>query len=675
LLEPRLKTRLRSGASPLFSRKAAWPWGALFAALAFFAVPRPALALAGGAAADAAYVDALVAKAHAMKLADDPQWIRLGHWRRTLFGGWKSEADGIFFFLAKDGDSDPSAELDATLRGVFGVRPARPDEIEHGAQPAFCRFPARMAWLNSKLGFDAAKLAAEPCPKFEQYWSRMAPESASLIFSSYYLNNPASAFGHTFLRMRKHQPFVSREKRELLDYGVDYSAEADTGNPIIYAFKGLTGLFKGTYKVYPYYYKVREYNDYESRDLWEYDLNLTDAEVVMLAAHLYELGSTYFDYFYLDENCSYHILGALEAAAPRLQLLSHIKVPVVPADTVKALYANPGLVKDVRYRPSAMTQFRARIGGMSGAALDVVQTLSINAEAPIPASFPQEEQVRVLDAAADLVDIRFAKDLAFEGETEGGRIKRRLLERRATILVPSPDLVITPPLDKQPHVGHGSSRLWGGFGYQDGNGAMYSLGYRLALHDLADPADGYPDLADIEFLPTELRLYPKQRSFQLEKLDVVSVVSLHEMTRFDHRLSWRIHTGVARVRDDACDGCAVGDVVVGSGATLPFAHDAVLLFAMLDMSFEASAALHGIRGAPGIRGGVGPYGGLRLRLGRELTWLTTGHAYWLPGAYSTATYSGESTVRWEIGHDVALGVEGRKFVHGEEGTLQAYIYF
>ena len=24
----------------------------------------------------------------------------------------------------------------------------------------------------------------------------------------------------------------------------------------------------------PYYYKVREYNDYESRDLWEYELEL-----------------------------------------------------------------------------------------------------------------------------------------------------------------------------------------------------------------------------------------------------------------------------------------------------------------------------------------------------------------------------------------------------------------
>ena len=68
----------------------------------------------------------------------------------------------------------------------------------------------------------------------------------------------------------------------------------------------------------PYFYKVREYNDYESRDLWEYDLNLSPRAVAMLVAHLWELGSTYFDYFYLSENCSYHSLAVLGVAEPSL---------------------------------------------------------------------------------------------------------------------------------------------------------------------------------------------------------------------------------------------------------------------------------------------------------------------------------------------------------------------
>jgi hypothetical protein len=628
------------------------------------------------AAGDTAYVDALIAKAHAQNLAADTQWIRLGHWRRTLFGGWKSEADGLDFFLAKNGQSDPSAELDATLRGIFGLTTLTPEEIARKVQPAFCRFPARMAYLNAKLGFDVQKLAAQSCPRFEEYWTHMSPESASVVFSSYYLNNPASAFGHTFLRIRKHEPMVSREKRELLDYGVDYSAISDTGNPVLYAFKGLTGLFPGTFKLYPYFYKVREYNDYESRDLWEYDLNLTEAQVVMLAAHIYELGATYFDYFYLDENCSYHILGAIEAAAPELHLLKHIKVPVVPADTVKALYLNPGLVKDVRYRPSAMTQFRARIKPMNGAQRDVVQTLASDAEAPIPASFTPEEQIEVLDAAADLVDIRFAKDLAFESDGPGGKMKQRLLERRSRILRPSKELVIPPPLDKLPHVGHGSSRLWGGAGYSSVDGAMYTLSYRLALHDLVDPPNGYPELAQIEFLPTSLRLYPRARStkaLQLEQFDVVSVLSLHEVNAFDHRLSWRVHGGVARVRDSGCNGCAVGDLVAGSGFALR--GGPITMFATGDLSIETSAALNGIRGAPALRVGLGPFGGVRVRFDERFLWLTTGHLYWLPATDTTWTWSAESSLRWEYRHDFAIGVQGRKYVDAAEGTLETFLYF
>ncbi len=619
-------------------------------------------------------------------------WPRRGRWAwrtrsrgfasaigvRRYLGAGRAKRTGDTSFLADTGKDDPAAELDATLRGAFGARSATADEVRDGAQPAFCRFPARIAWLKNALDFDPTRLAVEPCPKFEQYWERMAPESATLVFSSYYLNNPASAFGHTFLRIHKHQPMVSRDQRELLDYGVDYAAQADTSNPVLYAFKGLTGLFKGLFNLYPYFYKVREYNDYESRDLWEYDLDLTQSEVVMLAAHLYELGSTYFDYYYLDENCSYHVLGAIEAAAPRLHLLDHIKVPVVPADTVKALYANPGLVKDVRYRPSAMTIFNARASKLTTAQLDVLERLARDPETPLPAGLTPRQQIEVYDTTADLIDVRYAKDLAFSSDGPAGRIRRRILERRAAILEPSDELDIPPPYDKLPHVGHGSLRVWGGAGYSSADGPMYELAVRLTLHDLADPPRGYPELAQIEFLPTDVRFYPKAdslRGLQLESFDVVNVVSLHETSRFDHRLSWHIHAGTARVRDDGCAGCLVGDAVFGSGFTGAFGNDAVALYAMGDVSVEGSAALHGIHQVPALRAGLGPSGGLRVRLSGHALWLTTAHLYWLPDAVGTWTYGAETAFRWEYAPNVAVGVNARKFAVGEEAAVQTFLYF
>ena len=71
-----------------------------------------------------AYVERLVQVARAQRLASAEQWIRLVHYRKTLFGNWESEADGGPFFNAAEGKTDPEAELAATVRGFFGLSPS-----------------------------------------------------------------------------------------------------------------------------------------------------------------------------------------------------------------------------------------------------------------------------------------------------------------------------------------------------------------------------------------------------------------------------------------------------------------------------------------------------------------------------------------------------------------------
>ena len=395
------------------------------AALLFFcsllvSAPGPA----GAAPPDPAHLEELLARARAGRLAADPGWLRLGHYQRTLTGGWKSQADGKEFFLAKGGKTDPAAELEATLRGFFDDAPKR-EELDD----AQCRFPARFAFLGRRLGFDLARLPPRRCPKLEDFLARTRPRGVTLVFSSYYLNNPASSFGHTLLRLDKTGEARPEKRFELLDHGVDYSASVDTGNAVLYAAKGLLGFFKGEFKIYAYYYKVRQYGDYESRDLWEYELALLPEEVAMLAAHVWELGGTWFDYWYLDENCSYHVLSALEAAAPRLDLVSHVgRFVVLPSDTVLALFQNPGLVRAVHYRPSIRTQFEARARALGAAERRAVEELAHEPAAPLPASLGEAERAATLDAALDLFDLRNAKVILLGGDPEAARRRQVLLE-------------------------------------------------------------------------------------------------------------------------------------------------------------------------------------------------------------------------------------------------------
>ena len=297
------------------------------------------------------------AQATQLNIQESRAWKKLLHYEPGTFGSVYSQVDSTNFFLSKNGHKNLTDELKATIEAFLSVDL----KAEESTRPQ-CRFPARALFLKKSL--PQVKWSVVSCESYEKYHGALKGVSASLVFSSYYLNNPSSAFGHTFLRINK-APAANGRRYELLDYGVNYAANVDTNNVLIYGVKGMFGMFPGTFTNVPYYYKVREYNNAESRDLWEYELDITPEEVDMLIAHLWELGPTYIEYWYLTENCSYHMFTILEAAAPRLDLTSKLKKWVIPSDTVRVIWNEPGVVKSVFYRPSIRAEFFERVQGLS----------------------------------------------------------------------------------------------------------------------------------------------------------------------------------------------------------------------------------------------------------------------------------------------------------------------
>lgn len=631
----------------------------------------------GGDPPAAAYLSELLERAHRMRLSDRVEWRRLGHWRDTLTGV-ESEADGQNFFLSPHGATSPGAELDATLRAFFAT--LSDSDADRDVQHPICQFPARYRWLDKVLGFDPARLERPACPRYDEFYQRVDADRLSFVFSSYYLNNPASVFGHTFVRIIKKSATHDEQRRELLDYAIEFSATVDTGNAVIYAVKGLFGLFPGTFRNIPYHVKVRQYNDTESRDLYEYELAFTREEIDTFLEHLWELGSTYFDYYYVSENCSYHLLGALEAARPSLDLLSHMHWPVIPADTIKALYANPGLVRAVRFRPSLRRQFQARLRGLDGDQRALVERLGYDPAARLPVGMPADRAIAVLDAAQDLVDIQHAKELTYETDSPPARMKQRLLERRAEIAVPSEPLAVATPWGSMPQLGHDSRRVGLGFAADSAGALGVTLDARLALHDLADPVPGYPEYSQLEFLPTraQVRLdedVTGRRRFELDSISLVRIVSLSAQNRFDRKLSWKVDAGVVRVADAGCAGyCYLGQIAMGTGFTLATSDARVMAFATADAHIAAGPALDGIRGTP-IRAGFGPAGGLRLRLAPRLISLTTGELIWLPTQAPRTTWLARSILRLGLGGSLALDLEGQLDNRARAAGLMTMLYF
>jgi hypothetical protein len=83
-------------------------------------------------------------------------------------------------------------------------------------------------------------------------------------------------YGHTLLRIDARD---QDERTRLLAYAINFAADTDEKNGLVFAVKGLLGGYPGTFSVLPYYLKVREYGDLENRDLWEYELDLSPPEV------------------------------------------------------------------------------------------------------------------------------------------------------------------------------------------------------------------------------------------------------------------------------------------------------------------------------------------------------------------------------------------------------------
>ena len=201
-----------------------------------------------------------------MGLARSRGWQSLLHYRPKILGGVASEVDGREFFLSPTGRTDPQAELEATLRAFF--LPFHENEADGHA---LCRFPARRRWLDERLHF-AGTLHAPTCPALDRYLGALEPEAIAVVYSAPYLGNAVSAFGHTFLRIRKARPAGATEPGVALDYGVDFIAIPDTKNPFLYVYRGIAGVFPGVVRFHSYAYKAREYGVDEGRDLWEYDL-------------------------------------------------------------------------------------------------------------------------------------------------------------------------------------------------------------------------------------------------------------------------------------------------------------------------------------------------------------------------------------------------------------------
>ena len=459
-------------------------------------------------------------EANKLQLGQQHYWHLLLH-----MNGDVSEIDDPNFFFAKDGNRNPQAELLATLDAFFS------DE-KSDDNSSICKFPARYTWLKEKLHGDDFPKAE--CKEYNKILERVDPKSTTLVFPAAHINSPASMFGHTFLRIN------SSYNSKLLSYAINYAADAnpDTENGVVFAIKGLVGGYYGLYSLLPYYEKLKEYRDSEQRDIWEYDLNLTQAETMQMFRHIWELNGTHSYYYFFTQNCSYNMLWLLEVARPSLELRKHFTYEVIPLETVHVV-KDAGIVSDKHYRPSKRTKLLKYEKLLN----EKYQELPIKlVEAKINSrdivnnnSIDIDQQRYILESAVEYLEYQYSR----------GKIKKEqyldlfhaMTTARAKLGITKPLQIVTPP---NPIDGHRAVRAQLGVGSRDGNLVTF-LGIRPAYHDLQDSAYGFLRGTQIEFL--NLLASKSKKKTKLEEATIISIVSIAQRSLFFKNFSWRTKIG------------------------------------------------------------------------------------------------------------------------------------
>lgn len=484
-----------------------------------------------------AYLAELTAAADAAHLASDPEWIALLHYEPLHFGrGVRSTAETAWFFQAPTGRTDPQAELRATLAKFFDAEATLRDD-----EPIQCALRARFQWLVERLAIDISRLPQPSCDAYDEWRTALDARAATLIFPEAYMNNPSSLFGHTLLRLDAGD---GTARSDLLSYGVNFSADTGTDGGIPFAYKGILGYYPGRFSVDPYYDILSRYGDTEARDIWEYPLTLTRAEVDLLIAHLWELRGVDFSYYFFDENCSYQILALLDVARPSLRLTAQFPAWVIPADTVRAIGREPGLIGTPSYRASLATELRHDARELPSGAPPLVSALAdgrLAPDAPEIAALAAPARAAVLGDAYRLFRVRYANTRALDPDEQ--RRARAILLARSEVPIEGDPLPPPPTPAVRPDEGHRSDRAALGTGVR--NGQYYvEAAIRPAYHDLLDPLGGYTAGAQIDFMALALRYYTKHRDFRVERFTLVDIVSLTPWDAFFHPISWSVGTGL-----------------------------------------------------------------------------------------------------------------------------------
>lgn len=489
------------------------------------------------------------------KLSQNSIWLKLLHFKNA-----KSTIVDKNFFLDDNGNISAKKELEATIKAYY--QPFT-NQDEHPQ----CLYPARYYWLSKKMKLPNYQIINTHCAKLQKWKLLDNTDSISVVFVSGYLGNPASAFGHSFIKINRSGDI----ENDLFDTSISYGAllPADYSMPE-YIFKGITGGYKAAYSDKYYYNQDITYSNEEYRDMWEYRLNLSEDKKRLFLLHAWELMGKKFQYFFLNRNCGYKVSEFLELVYED-KIIDSAFVWYAPIETFYKLKEfhriDKKIISKVNYIPSKQQQLYAHYSGLNIHEKEIVSEFIENNLTKIPkkfATYTKKEKGNALDFL-----------LAYGKYTFPNKSKHQLLFlrlkfpiREKNITSPKGKIDITE-YNKPNYLGLSASKksinlTWVPFGLEE---------------------NGYNGLNGDELVVFDTKLSIRKNELKLSKFDLIRIQRLKtKQIPFEEEnpFSWSLHIGT--------DGRNKQDYFGKAGIGLAWqVNNYTKFYSMVDLSIHSNA--------------------------------------------------------------------------------------
>ena len=300
----------------------------------------------------ASYIEQAIQKG----LDQHPVWHKLLHYDSL---SRKTEVLTEGFYLSDTKSFDPKEELSATIKAYFSNSE---DYIDGKAQ---CTYPARFLWLSQYIDLPGYQFRNSSCVKLEKWAQFDEVTSISAVMVSGYFGNPASTFGHSLLK------FNSKNEQRFLDLTFNYGALVPEDESIlVYIMKGLFGGYQSGFSDGYFYSQDMVYSRTEFRDMWDYELQLSDYERHLIMAHLWEVSGKKFRYYFLTENCAFKIGEILALVEQDDTLTKNANLWYAPVELFNRIEKvdekrENAYIKNIEFVPSFERKLNAQIAELS----------------------------------------------------------------------------------------------------------------------------------------------------------------------------------------------------------------------------------------------------------------------------------------------------------------------